>query len=50
MKLSRLLTYGLCGMIAGLLIENTAMAVKQKVKDKGHTLKKKSAKVFDRHQ
>lgn len=49
MKISRLITYGLCGIIAGLLLENTSLTTKQKVKDKGRDLKKKAGKLLHRH-
>jgi len=48
MKLSRLLTYGLCGVIVGLLLENKTLVTKEKVKDTGRSLKKKAANMIHR--
>ena len=42
MKLSRLLAYGAAGIIAGLLIENKSMNIKEKVACKARQLKKKA--------
>ena len=41
MKTSRILTYAIVGVIAGLLIENKALVFKQNVNDTTRKLKKK---------
>ena len=41
MKASRLLVYGVAGIIGGLLLENSALIFKQNAKDKVNKLKKK---------
>ena len=46
MKISRLLAYGAVGIIAGLLIENKALIVKQYAGAKSRMLKKKAGKVL----
>jgi len=45
MKLTRLLAYGAAGIIAGLLIENKALIVKQYAGAKTRKLKKKAEKI-----
>lgn len=40
MKTSRLLAYGVLGVIAGLLIENKALILKGRAKDTGRKLQK----------
>ncbi|MCW3123074.1 MAG: hypothetical protein JWQ38_2566 [Flavipsychrobacter sp.] len=45
MKLSRLFAYGAAGIIAGLLIENKALIVKQCAEAKARLLKKKVQKL-----
>ena len=40
MKTSRLLAYGIIGVVAGLLIENKALALKGKARDTGRRLQK----------
>ena len=44
MKASRLLAYGVIGIIGGLLMENCALVVKQDTKDKINSLKNKMRK------
>ena len=44
MKASRLLVYGVIGIIGGLLIENSALVLKQDAKDKINSVKKKMRK------
>jgi hypothetical protein len=44
MKTSRLLAYGIAGVIGGLLIENKALIWKQMAKDKTRKLKTKAQK------
>ena len=44
MKITKLLAYGAMGIIAGLLIENKALIVKQYAGAKARTLKKKAGK------
>lgn len=46
MKFSRLLAYGVAGIIAGLLVENTALVYKGKAKDGARKLKKKVGKTL----
>lgn len=46
MKTSRLLTYGLVGIIGGLLIENKALILKQLSKDKARKVKAKANKTI----
>jgi hypothetical protein len=46
MKTSRLLTYGLVGIIGGLLIENKALILKQLSKDKARKVKTKINKAI----
>lgn len=46
MKTSRLLTYGLVGIIGGLLIENKALILKQLTKDKARKVKTKVNKAI----
>jgi hypothetical protein len=46
MKTSRLLTYGLVGIIGGLLIENKALILKQLSKDKARKVKTKVNKAI----
>lgn len=46
MKTSRLLTYGLVGIIGGLLIENKALILKQLSKDKARKVKTKVNKTI----
>lgn len=41
MKLSRLIWYGVAGVVAGLLFENKSLRIKSKASDKGRQLKKK---------
>ncbi len=40
MKLSRLLAYGIAGIVAGLLIENKGLIYKAKIKDGTRKLEK----------
>ena len=44
MKASRLLAYGVIGIIGGLLVENCALVLKQDAKDKVNSVKKKMRK------
>ncbi len=44
MKASRLLVYGVIGIIGGLLVENCALVLKQDTKDKISSLKNKMRK------
>jgi hypothetical protein len=46
MKMSRLLAYGAAGIIAGLLIENKALIIKQCAEAKARMLKKKAGKII----
>jgi len=48
MKASRLLAYGVIGIIGGLLMENCALVVKQDTKDKINSLKNKMRKTMRR--
>ena len=43
MKISRLLAYGAAGIIAGLLIENRSINLKDEIACKARQLKKKAA-------
>lgn len=45
MKMARLLAYGAAGIIAGLLLENSALVFKAKAKDGAGKLKKKVGKM-----
>ena len=40
MKLTRLIAYGIAGIVAGLLIENAGLRVKQKTGKKARAMKK----------
>lgn len=42
MKMTRLLTYAVAGVIAGLLLENTILKVKSDAGTQGRKLKKKA--------
>lgn len=44
MKLSRLLAYAAAGIIGGLLIENSALILKQRAGDKMHDVKNSARK------
>lgn len=44
MKLSRLLAYGIAGIVAGLLIENKGLIYKANMKDGARKLEKKLKK------
>lgn len=46
MKTSRLLMYGVAGMITGLLIENKALLFKQEARDTKDKVKKKLGKMI----
>lgn len=46
MKTSRLLVYGVAGIIAGLLIENKALLFKQEARDTKDKMKKKLGKII----
>ena len=48
MKISKLLAYAATGIIAGLLIENKALIIKQCADAKARMLKKKAGKVLHR--
>jgi hypothetical protein len=45
MKVSRLIWYGVAGVVAGLLFENKSLRVKGKAEHKGRQLKKKVSNV-----
>ena len=44
MKVSRLITYGIAGIIVGLLLENQAIVLKQRAKDATGRAKKELAR------
>ena len=48
MKMSKLLAYGVAGIISGLIIENKALIFKQKAKTKAGKLKKQAVKAFSK--
>ena len=47
MKTSRLITYAVFGIVAGLIFENEFLRVKQTVKDKRYKIKDKSRDIQD---
>lgn len=45
MKISRLIWYGVAGVVTGLLVENKSLRTKDKVASKGRKLKSKVNKI-----
>jgi hypothetical protein len=47
MKLSRIIKYGIAGIITGLIIENQMLVTRQKAIARAHKLKRKTQKLVE---